>query len=182
MDFGAQLLELFLVRDAEMLLLVDHDQAEILELDRLAEERMGADDDVDGAVGEALFDRGEFLAPRPAARLARPGPDSPCSRSENVLKCWRAQQRRRHHDRDLLAVHGGDEGGAQRNFRLAEADVAANQPVHRPAGIEIVDARRRWRRAGRRSPRREIRRRIRRRRRSRPQAAALRATAARRRP
>ena len=44
------------------------------------------------------------------------------------------QQRRRHHDRDLLAVHGGDEGGAQRHFGLAEADVAANQPVHRPAG------------------------------------------------
>ena len=49
------------------------------------------------------------------------------------------QQRRRHHDGDLLAVHGGDEGGAQRHFGLAEADVAADQPVHRPAGIEIVE-------------------------------------------
>ena len=55
------------------------------------------------------------------------------------MKCWRAQQRRRHHDRDLLAVHRGDEGGAQRHFGLAEADVAADQPVHRPAGAEIVE-------------------------------------------
>ncbi len=61
MHFGAQLLELFLMRDAEMLLLVDHDQSEILELDRFAKERMGADDDVDGALGDAFFDRSEFF-------------------------------------------------------------------------------------------------------------------------
>ena len=33
--------------DAEMLLLVDHQQRQILELDALAEQRMGADDDID---------------------------------------------------------------------------------------------------------------------------------------
>ena len=43
------------------------------------------------------------------------------------------QQRRRHDDRHLLAVHRGDEGGAQRHLRLAEADIAAHQAVHRPA-------------------------------------------------
>ena len=52
MHLGAQLLEPFLVGDAEMLLLVDDDEAEVLELDGLAEQRMGADDDVDAAVGE----------------------------------------------------------------------------------------------------------------------------------
>ena len=57
---GAQLLELLLVGDAEMLLLVDDDEAEVLELDRLAEERVGADDDVDLAVGDALLHPGEF--------------------------------------------------------------------------------------------------------------------------
>ena len=49
------------------------------------------------------------------------------------------QQRRRHHDGDLLAVHRGDESGAQRDLGLAEADIAANQPVHRPAGGQIVE-------------------------------------------
>ena len=48
------------------------------------------------------------------------------------------QQRGRHHHRDLLAGHRRDEGGAQRHLGLAEADIAADQPVHRPAGLEIL--------------------------------------------
>ncbi len=55
------------------------------------------------------------------------------------------QQRRRHDDGHLEALHRRDEGGAQRHFRLAEADIAADQPVHRPAGRQIVDAPNRWR-------------------------------------
>ena len=55
------------------------------------------------------------------------------------LEVLAREQRGRHHDRHLLAVHGGDEGGAQRHFGLAEADVAANEPVHRPAGGKIVE-------------------------------------------
>ena len=51
------------------------------------------------------------------------------------------QQRRRHDDRGLLAVDRGGEGGAQRDLGLAEADVAADQPVHRPARREIVERR-----------------------------------------
>src|SRR3712207_8790828 len=38
------------------------------------------------------------------------------------------QQGRGHDDGDLLAAHGGHEGGAQRHFRLAEAHVAADEP------------------------------------------------------
>ena len=73
---GAQLLQLLLVRDAEMLLLVDDDQAEVLELDRLAEQRMGADDDVDLAVGEALLDLGEFGGGDEPRGLRDVAPDS----------------------------------------------------------------------------------------------------------
>ena len=40
-------LQPLLVGDSETLLLVDDDEAELLELDRLGEERVGADDDVD---------------------------------------------------------------------------------------------------------------------------------------
>ncbi len=50
-----------------------------------------------------------------------------------------AKQGRRHHHGHLLAVHGGDEGGAQGHFRLAEADVAAHQAVHGPAGAQVLD-------------------------------------------
>ena len=48
------------------------------------------------------------------------------------------QQRGGHHHGDLRAGHGGDEGGAQRDLGLAEADIAADQPVHRPAGRQIL--------------------------------------------
>ena len=48
------------------------------------------------------------------------------------------EQRRRHDDRDLLAVMRRSESRAQRHLGLAEADVAADQPVHRPARAEIV--------------------------------------------
>ena len=51
------------------------------------------------------------------------------------------QQRRRHHDRDLLAVERDRERRAQRHLGLAEADVAADQPVHRPAGFEVLQGR-----------------------------------------
>ena len=48
------------------------------------------------------------------------------------------QQRGRHHDGDLLAVERDRECRAQRHLGLAEADVAADQPVHRPAAFEVL--------------------------------------------
>ena len=47
------------------------------------------------------------------------------------------QQRRRHHHRYLSSRHRGDERGPQRDLGLAEADIAADQPIHRPAGREV---------------------------------------------
>ena len=89
MHLGAQLLEPLLVDDAEMLLLVDDEQAEIPELDRLAEQRMGADDDVDLAVGEPCLTRASSL--RRTSREAWPiFTGKPRKRSVKVLVCWRA--------------------------------------------------------------------------------------------
>ena len=51
------------------------------------------------------------------------------------------QQRRRHHDRDLLAVERHRKRRAQRHLGLAETDVAADQPVHRPAAFEVLQRR-----------------------------------------
>ena len=58
------------------------------------------------------------------------------------LEVLARQQRRRHDDRHLLARHGDGEGRAQRHFGLAEADVAADQPVHHLARGQIVEHRR----------------------------------------
>ena len=86
------------------------------------------------------------------------------------LEVLARQQRRRHHDRHLEAFHRRDEGGAQRHLGLAEADIAADQPVHRPAERQIVEHRVDGASAGRRSPHRGSARRIRRR--ARPAASS----------
>ena len=57
------------------------------------------------------------------------------------LEVLLGEQRGGHQHRDLLAVHHRDEGGAQRDLGLAEADIAADQPVHRLAGLQVVDHR-----------------------------------------
>src|SRR6185437_1659201 len=62
MHLGAELFQPFLVADAKVLLLVDDEQTEVAELDRLAEQGMSADDDVDRAVGKFLLDLRQFLA------------------------------------------------------------------------------------------------------------------------
>ena len=121
-----------------MLLLVDDHQAEVLELDALAEQRVGADDDVDAAVGQIglhLIELRGRHQPRGLRHLHREAAEA----FGEGLEVLARQQRRRHHHRDLLAVDGGDEGRAQRHFGLAEADIAADQPVHRPAVAEILD-------------------------------------------
>ena len=139
-DLGAQLLQPLLVADAEMLLLVDDDEAELLERDRLAEQRVGADDDVDRALGESPLRLALLGGADHARQLADPDRQADEARGEG-LGVLAGEQRRRHDDRRLLAVDRGAEGGAQRHLGLAEADVAADQPVHRPAGGEIVERR-----------------------------------------
>ena len=41
------------MRNAKVLLLIDHQQSEVLERDALAKQRVGTDDDIDAAVGQA---------------------------------------------------------------------------------------------------------------------------------
>ena len=69
MNVGAKLLQLFLVRDPETLLLVDDDEAEILELRALRQDRVRADDNVDRTIGKAFAGLGQFLG-RDEARQA----------------------------------------------------------------------------------------------------------------
>ena len=111
-----------------------------MKLDRLAEHRVGADDDVDAALGETL----PRLALLGGAHHAREMADAHRQAGEALAEDARVlarEQRRRHDDRGLLAVDRRGEGGAQRHLRLAEADVAADEPIHRTAGGEVVERR-----------------------------------------
>ena len=79
-----------------------------LHLGRLAQARDALDDE--GQVGEALAEGAEVLL---------------------------GEDRRRHQHHHLLAVGGGLDRGAQGDLGLAEADVAADQPVHRLLGLHV---------------------------------------------
>ena len=125
-----------------------------LNLIALAEQRVRADHDVDRAVGDALLDAAELRRGRPAATPGRCCTGKPRKRSLKVLVCWRASSVVGTTTATCLPFITVIEGRAQRHLGLAEADIAADQPVHRPAGGEIVERRRRSRPAGRRSPRR----------------------------
>ncbi len=140
MHLGPELLQPLLVADAEMLLLVDHDEAEILEVDRFAEHRVRADDDVDAALGEALLRLALLGRGHHARKLADAHREAGEALAEDA-GVLAGEQGRRHDDRGLLAVDRRGEGGAQRHLGLAEADVAADEPVHRPAGGEVVQRR-----------------------------------------
>ena len=48
------------------------------------------------------------------------------------------QQGRRPHHGALLAAHGGHEGGTQRDLRLAETHVTADEAIHRAAGKDLL--------------------------------------------
>ena len=99
---------------------------------------MRADDDVDGAVGESFERRLHFLRRAEARQLG--DLDRPLAEAVgDVLVVLLGQQRRRRQDGDLLAAGDGDEGGAQRDLGLAEADVAADEPVHRPRRDHVLD-------------------------------------------
>ncbi len=132
----AQALEEFLVAHAEALLLVDDDEPEVAEGDARREDGVRADHDVARARGEAL--EGPLVR---AARLeARDGFDPHgCAveaRGER-LEVLLGEDGRRREDGGLFAVERGDVGRAHRDFRLAVARVAADQPVHRLRRGEI---------------------------------------------
>ena len=135
-DLAPELLELLLRSDAEALLLVDDDEPEVPELHVLREQAMGSDHEVDRAVGEAV-DRGCLIA-RGHEPRQKPNPDRKRGEAlaERLVMLCREDRRRDQH-RDLLAVLDRLEGGSQRDLGLAVADVADDEPIHRPAGLHV---------------------------------------------
>ncbi len=136
-DFRAQLLEPLLVSHTEMLLLVNDDETQVFEFDAFAEQRVGADDDVDTAVRQPLLDLIELLGghqPRSLRNVDREAAET----FGEVLEMLPRQQRCRHDHCDLLAIKRHCKRCTQRHLSLAETDVAADQAIHRPAGIEVM--------------------------------------------
>ena len=114
------------------MLLVDHGEAQALELDSRLEQRVGAHDELYVTAANPF----QNLAPRRRAQRARQQARAACDASlreqaTDVAIMLIGQDLRRRHQGGLVAVVHGDEQSQQRHDRLARADVALEQPVHR---------------------------------------------------
>ena len=122
---------------AEAVLLVDDDQAETLEADGLLDQRMGADDDAQRAVGQLFVDF-FLLGGRDAAGQQA---DFDAQRREPPVQRQRVllgkHGRRRHHGglharvERLQERHHGDDG-------FSRTDVALQQAVHGHGAAHVV--------------------------------------------
>ena len=137
-NFGAQRLERFFLAHAEAVFLVDDDQSQARELHIGREQLVGANDDIERAVGHALDGVVDLFTGTKTRQLG--DAHRPVGKAVGKGLCvLLGQQGSGRQNRHLLAAHDGDEGSTQRDFGLAEADVAAHQPVHRFAGGHILD-------------------------------------------
>ena len=123
--------------DAEALLLVDDEQAEVLELEIFRQHGMGADEDVDLSGGGLLQDRGSLLRGA-EAREHLDDDGEVCEAALEALEVLEGEDRSGREYGDLLAVLHGLEGGAHGDLGLAVTDIAAEQAVHGLRGLHVV--------------------------------------------
>ncbi len=116
--------------DAEAVLLVDDGDGEIAKLDALLDQCVRADDDVDllRELALTLPRRAREQRARDAELLAEIG-----DREEVLL----GERLGRGHQRALAAVLDGAQQRIERDDRLARADVALQQPLHRRRAREV---------------------------------------------
>ncbi len=135
--------------DAEAVLLVDDDHAEAGEVDRVLDQRVGADHDVDRSVGQpdqhVLAVRsgdpvGEQLDPqRPVAeQVAGIRNADAGEQGTDAGGMLLGEHLGRRHQRRLVAALDGDHHRVDGDDGLARADVALQQPVHRMRRRQVV--------------------------------------------
>ena len=135
-DAVGQGLDRLLVADPESLLLVHHQQPELLERDVAPEQPVGPHHHIHRAVGQPGQHRlGLGVGQEPAEHLH-------LHRERRVavgegLGVLTGQQRRGHQDRGLEPVLDRLEHRPDGHLRLAEAHVAADQPVHGLGSLHV---------------------------------------------
>ncbi|MEI2704359.1 MAG: hypothetical protein V9E89_03635 [Ilumatobacteraceae bacterium] len=128
----AQLLEMFLVLDAEALFLVDDHQAEVLELSHRPECRRCVPMMMSISPLSKLLDARDLLLAGVRKRESMSTLIGKAARrlAEGLVVLLR-EDRRRHQHGHLLAVIDRLERRPQRDFGFAVADIAADQAIHR---------------------------------------------------
>ena len=136
-DGGLPSLQLLLLGDAEALLLVHDQEAQVAEREVLAQHPVRRDQDVHGALGD-FPDRVRLLRARAETREQldrhREGGEAAAEGAEVLV----GEDRGRREHGDLLAVQDGLEGRAHRDLGLAVTDVAAEEPVHRLVRLHVA--------------------------------------------
>ena len=135
-DVHAQLAQFFFDAYAEFLFLVDDEQPEVVPLHGLADEFVGADEDIDFA----LFQVGEHgfgLRGGAGAAEVVHAHGEVFEAGGKGFVVLQGEHRGGHEHCHLLVVAGGFEGGADGNLRLAKPNVAAHEAVHRLAAFHI---------------------------------------------
>ena len=122
--------------DPEAVLFIDDGKAEVVELHRILEQRMGADDDADPPGGEAAQN---LLPLRPLHRTGQQPHLDPCGQAElgQRPQMLPRQQFGGRHQRALRARFDRAEHRQHRDQRLARADIALQQAQHAAGGGHV---------------------------------------------
>ena len=125
-----------LIRGAELLLLVDDHQAEIGKGDLIRSQGMSTDDDRGATLGDSgPYRPGVLRRDQPRelldldVRAGKPALEG--------LEMLLGQHRRRRADGDLPTAQRHGRRRPQRDFGFPEADVAADQSIHRMPGSKV---------------------------------------------
>ena len=137
-DLLFELLDAFLMRHPEALLLIHDEQAQSLKMDVFAEQSMGSDQDIDLAGLGRLDDLGLARAideARDHFDPERVGVEAVDEGVEVLLRehCGGAE------DRDLARRHRHPKRRADRDFGFPEADVTTHDPIHRLRLLEVTE-------------------------------------------
>jgi hypothetical protein len=115
--------------DAEAMLLVDDDERQIAEFDAGLEQRVRADEEIDGSVFQSGEDGVALAAPLAARSDGEAEPAASASGADRALVLADEELGRRH-QRGLAPGLDDVGGGKQRDDRLARADIALEQAQH----------------------------------------------------
>ena len=126
-----------LLRDAEALLLVEDDEPEILRDHVAREDPVRPDEHVDLALLELLQDA-RLVGARAEARHHLDAHREVAIALAERVPVLLGEDRGRAEDERLPAVQRHGERCAHGDLGLAEADVAADEPIHRPPRLEIL--------------------------------------------
>ena len=121
---------------AEAVLLVDDRERQVMKLDFVLEQRMGADQQVEVAGNESCQDFAAFLAALAAGEDRKPQPGCRGERRHGLVVLAREDLGRRHQG-GLTPAFDRGRGGKQRHHGLAGADIALQQAQH-PLGLGEV--------------------------------------------